>query len=297
MKRLAIIGSGERAARHEAACRQVNGINVTVVAGTDDTDLLGRADIDAVDVCAPPGRAGEIAGAAARAGKQVLVEYLPGESEEAADRLLAECRRAGAGLHQLRPERRQPLVRDLKATVEAGKLGPLRYAHAASIWSASETPAAADDGPFLIEHATGTLDVLRWFFDVPVAKVFARSCPLEEEDAPSRYVSVVLFFADASQAICEVGLTTSFAPNTGLQRLALTGLRGSAYFNERSADVMLGAAGVRPLVDDPVAGLAEAFAAWAGADAQDDEDGRATLRLVMAAAASLRTGQPVEVRA
>jgi predicted dehydrogenase len=129
--------------------------------------------------------------------------------------------------------------------------------------------------------------------------VFARDCPLEGADAASWYVSVVLFFADASQAVCEVGLTSSFAANTGLRRFALTGMRGSAYFNERDADVVIGAGGVRPLVEDPVEGLTAAFADWVATRGTGGdggvEDGKETLRLALAAAESVRTGQPVEV--
>jgi UDP-N-acetyl-2-amino-2-deoxyglucuronate dehydrogenase len=314
--RLAIVGSGERVARHLTACRQTDGIEVVAVAGpesrSDLEDLLRRSDVEAIDVCVPHRRAGEFARAAARAGKQVVVEYLPGDSAAEADRVIAECREAGVTLSLLRPGRRQPLAKELKGTLDAGKLGPLRYAHAASVWHwpAAEqearrawgVPAPAEDtGHFLVEQATGTLDLLRWFFEAPVARVFARDCPLEGPDADSWFVSVVLFFADASQAICEVGLTSTFAANTGLQRLALTGLRGSAYSNERDADVMVGAGGVRPLVDDPVEGLAAAFADWVvGSEAEKAEaidDGRRTLRLALAAAESVRTGQPVEVRA
>jgi predicted dehydrogenase len=203
----------------------------------------------------------------------------------------------------LRPERWQPLAKEMKATVGAGKLGALRYAHVASIWhwAPGERGASGDPGSFLIEQATGTIDLVRSLFDVPVARVFARDCPLEEADAASWYVSVVLFFADASQAICEVGLTSSFAANTGLQRFALTGMRGSAYFNERDADVVIGAGGVRPLVEEPVKGVMAALADWvatrgAGSDAVVD-DGKETLRVVNAAAESVRTGQPVDVGA
>ncbi len=275
MVRVAVVGTGERAARHREACGRV-----------PEIEVVAEAEAEVVDVCLPGGQAGEAVARTARAGKEVLVEYLPGDVP------------GGTTVSLLRPERWQPLARELKATLDAGKLGALRYAHAASIWHGTPEESG-DPGAFLIEQATGTLDLLRSFFDVPVMRVFARDCPLEGADAASWYVSVVLFFADASQAICEVGLTSSFAANTGLQRLALTGMRGSAYFNERDADVVVGAGGVRPLVEDPVEGLTAAFADWVatrgtGGDATI-EDGKATLRLVNAAAESVRTGQPVDV--
>lgn len=279
MPRLAIIGNGEKAALHTAAARQIPEIK-----------LVAEADADVIDVCASNGQAGAIATSATQAGKQVLFEYLPEDVP------------AGASVGLLRPDRWQPLAKQLKATLDAGKLGALRYAHAASIWHAPEEQHKnGDPGSFLIEHTTGTLDLIRWLFDAPVAKVFARDCSLEGPDSPSHYVSVVVFFADASQAICEVGLTSSFAANTGLQRLALTGMRGSAYFNERDADVVLGGSGVRSLVDDPVEGLTAAFAHWVeagGTETDNDiEDGQRTLQLVLAAAESVRTGQPVDVEA
>jgi hypothetical protein len=110
-------------------------------------------------------------------------------------------------------------------------------------------------------------------------------------------VSVVLFFADASQAVAEIGRTDSFAAGSGLQRLALTGMRGSAYFHDRDHEIKVDASGVRALIDDPVEGLTAAFAdlaSGAPAGAVTDDD-RRSLALTLAATESLRTGQPVEV--
>lgn len=314
MIRLAIVGNGDRAARHLAAGRQTGGIEVVAVISPESSsridEIVGSIDVDAIDVCAPPGKSAELAVAVARRGKRLVLEYLPGDSTAKADHLLDEVRKSGTTLSLLRPERRQPLARELKATLDAGKLGPLRYAHVASVWHSPPAehearrawgvPAPVDDaGQFLLEQATGTIDLLRWYFDAPVARVFARDCSLDGPDPASWYVSIVLFFADASQAICAIGLTSAFAANAGLTRLALTGLRGSAYFNERDADVIVGARGLQPLLDDPAEGLAAAFADWvANGDAPDVEAidaGRRTLRVALAAAESLRTGQPVEV--
>jgi predicted dehydrogenase len=275
MVRVAILGNGAKVALHREAWGRVPGIEV-----------VAEAEAEVVDVCLPPGQVAEGVAAAARAGREVLVEYLPGDLPE------------GVTVSLLRPERWQPLARDMKATLDAGKLGALRYAHAASIWQGTPE-AAGDPGAFLIEQATGTLDFVRSLFDVPVAKVFARDCPLEGAEAGSWYVSVVVFFADASQAICEVGLTSSFAANTGLQRLALTGMRGSAYYTERDADVVVGGSGVRPLIEEPVEGVAAALTDWLAKRGEGNHeilaDGKKTLRLVQAAAESVRTGQPIAV--
>lgn len=300
MIRLAIVGNGERAARHRAALAQIDGVEVVAVDGSGaDAALSARSDIDAVDLCVPPGPAAAIAVAAGKAGKRVIAEYPPGTSAADFQRVVDACREHGGALDLLLAERHQPLPRELKATVEAGKLGPLRYAHVASVrpWSADDHAArddvspGEDGGAFVIEHAAGALDMVAWLFgDVPVATVFARSCSLGEDGSSSRYVSIVLSFADASQAIVEVGLTSGFPATSGLQRLALTGMRGSAYFNERDHDIVIGRHGVRALADDAADGLAAAFSSWL---ADGATDGANAARLAFAAAESLRTGQPV----
>lgn len=309
MVRLAVIGNGERAARHEAALEMLADVEVAAVIGPGKNralnDLLARPDIDALVICAPPGSAAEIALAAATAGKRVIVEYPPGANAEEAERVERAFRDNGGRLDVLLPGRHHPLSRQMKAALDAGQLGPLRYAHAASIahWSADDQAARSAWGErapdteaatFVVEYAAGTLDTVAWLFgDAAIATVFARSCSLTGDDAPSRYVSTVLSFADGSQAIVEVGLTSGLPAHTGLQRLALTGMRGSAYFNERDHDILINGNGVRALEDDAVDGLAAAYAALFRE--RSPVTGRSGSRLAFAAAASVRTGQPVEV--
>jgi predicted dehydrogenase len=307
MVRLAIIGNGERAARHQAVLAKLDDVEIVAVVGpgTDASyqDLFARSDLDAVDLCVPPGRAATIAIAAVKAGKRVIAECPPGTSAVEFERVMAACDDHGGMLNLLLPERHQPLPKELKATLEAGKLGPLRYAHVASIWHWPATDQAAraawgvaspaDDGwPFLVEYAAGALDLAAWLFgDVPVATVFARSCALGETESPSRYVSTVLSFADGSQAVVEVGLAEGFPASSGLKRLALTGMRGSAYFNDRDQDFVIGTGGTRALNDDVADGLAVAFASWLAGDTT--AGGANTASLAFAAAESLQTGQPV----
>jgi predicted dehydrogenase len=305
MVRLAIIGNGERAAQHQAALAALSDIEVVAVVGPGQEyrDLFSRSELDAIDICTPAGSAVDIAIAAAQAGKRVITEYAPGTSATDVARVEEACREAGVALELLAPERHQPLPRQLKATLEAGQLGAPRYVHSAWIWHwpATEWAASAewdraatreDASAFVLDHAAGALDVVGWLFgDVPVYTVFARTCSLPE-DGNSRYVSTVLSFADGSQAIVEVGLTSAFPPRTGLQRLALTGMRGSAYFQERDHDILIDGSGARPLADDHTTGLATAFSALF---TRESADSVIDAGLAIAAATSLRTGQPVEV--
>jgi myo-inositol 2-dehydrogenase/D-chiro-inositol 1-dehydrogenase len=311
-----IVGDGELNARRLAAYRRVERVDVRATAGPrpptgegesiwtgDYRDLLARADVEVVDLSAPAGDQVEIGVEAARAGKQVLVDYLPGASVEEADRLIAACREADVGLTVLLPARQHPLARELKRTLVQGKLGPLKFVHTASIsgqQSASPREITSfDPSDFLVERGTPRLDLVAWFFETPIARVFARGCPLDGADGSSGYVSVVLFFADASQAICEIGLNDELALGSEVRRLALTGLRGSAYHESRDGDLLLGTEGTRLLTDEEDEGLVSALTEWAATSAAGHdagvEDARATLRLALAAAESLRTGRPVEV--
>lgn len=289
MIQVAIAGHGEEAARWREACRRVDGIEVAPEAE--------RANVDAVILGTRPGAGLDLALAAARAGTPVVTGYHPAGSAEEAAQLEAACRERGASLTLLLPERRQPLARDVKRALDDGKLGSLRYAHSASIGGLPDETQSGS-GAFLTERATPALDLLAWFFgDRVVTRVFARDCSLGTPGESSHYASIVLIFADASQAVCEIGQTAAFAPDTGLRRLALTGMRGSLYHTERDHDLVITADGARPLFDDPVAGYAEALAAWTGGSGLDAagnlESGKTALRLARAAAESLRTGQPV----
>ena len=307
MVRLAIVGNGERAAHHQAALATLSDVEIVAVAGPAPVaqyhDLFSRPGLDVIDICAPAGPAADIAIAAAQAGKRVITEYAPGVSAADGARVEAAFRASGSSLDLLMPERHQPLPQELKAVLQAGKLGALRYVHSAWVWHWPAAGGVADDewdrpvtdgdaGLFVLDHAAGALDMVGWLFgDVPVSTVFARTCALAD-DGFSRYVSAVLSFADASQAIVEVGLTSEFPPDSGLQRLALTGMRGSAYFQERDHDILIGGSGARPLTDDRIAGLASAFSALF---ANGAGNAVADARLALAVATSLRTGQPVEV--
>ena len=67
----------------------------------DYHDLLSREDIDVVNICTPSGTHGEIAIAAARAGKHVIVEKPMEVTVEKADAVIKACERAGRYLQML----------------------------------------------------------------------------------------------------------------------------------------------------------------------------------------------------
>ncbi|NPV08317.1 MAG: Gfo/Idh/MocA family oxidoreductase [Anaerolineae bacterium] len=90
---------------------------------TDYHDLLARPDVDVVNICTPSGTHGEIAVAAARAGKHVIVEKPMEVTLEKADAIIAECARAGVKLQVVMPHRFGKGMRKARAALESGELG------------------------------------------------------------------------------------------------------------------------------------------------------------------------------
>src|SRR5437016_2893673 len=83
---------------------------------TDYRELLDRDDVDVVNVCTPSAAHAEIAGAAAQAGKHVILEKPMDIALEPADRIIDACRAAGVKLQVCLPHR---LGRGLRKVKEA----------------------------------------------------------------------------------------------------------------------------------------------------------------------------------
>jgi predicted dehydrogenase len=92
---------------------------------TDWRDVVGRKDIDLVDVSTPGDSHAEIAIAAARAGKAVLCEKPLANSVREAEKMLAAVKKAGVVHMVCHNYRRAPAVWLAKQMIEAGELGEI----------------------------------------------------------------------------------------------------------------------------------------------------------------------------
>lgn len=96
-------------------------------AATDWEAVVGRKDIDIVDISTPGDLHAPIAIAAARAGKVVFCEKPLANTVVEADRMLAAVRKAGV-LHMIcHNYRRAPAVMLAKRLIEDGTLGDIRH--------------------------------------------------------------------------------------------------------------------------------------------------------------------------
>ena len=98
--------------------------------------LLGRTDVDMVSVCVPSGRHADVGIAAARAGKNLVIEKPIDVSLAAADRLIEAAEAAGVTVTVISQHRFDPGLAELRRLIRAGARGRLhpvcveRHAHA-----------------------------------------------------------------------------------------------------------------------------------------------------------------------
>jgi predicted dehydrogenase len=103
---------------------------------TDWRELVGRPDVDIVDVCTPPGTHAAIAAAAAAAGKAVVCEKPLAADYESAAAAVAAVREAGVPNAIGFNYRRLPAISLFKRLVDEGRVGDVLLFRAA--WLSDE---------------------------------------------------------------------------------------------------------------------------------------------------------------
>ena len=167
--RVALIGCGGISAAHAAGYRNVGPAVARVVvcadgvrrlaearaqqlSGADATDdyqdALRRSDIDAVDICLPHHLHAEVALAALRAGKHVLVEKPMACSMAEARAMVAAADGTGRVLMVAQCQRYMPSYRGVRRLVASGELGTIRAVRFDSM-----------------QNAPGLLPADHWLFD------------------------------------------------------------------------------------------------------------------------------------
>jgi predicted dehydrogenase len=178
---------------------------------SDIEAVLGRADIDVIDICTPPATHLPLAEAALAAGHHVICEKPLVGSLADCDRLGEAAKGARGVLMPVFQYRWGNGVRRLKQLVERGVTGRLYLATIETAWRRGadyySVPwrgrFATELGGCLTTHAIHAHDMLRWVAG-DIANVFARTATrvnaIEVEDC-----------AALSLALAEGGLVTSAA--------------------------------------------------------------------------------------
>ncbi len=143
-------------------------------------ELAESADVDSVILVTPPNERGELIDLFAAAGKHILAEKPLERTPEAAEEIVATCRRRGVRLGVVFQHRFRPASRRLAELLASGRLGAIELARAEIPWwrdqgyydEAGRGTIARDGGGVLISQAIHTLDLLLSLAG-PVAQVQA----------------------------------------------------------------------------------------------------------------------------
>lgn len=250
MKQIGIIGGGNISETHARAAREIEGVEIAAIYGTnrEKTARLGQiyggavydslpsflahTPMDLVMIGSPSGLHADHGIAAARRGLHVLVEKPIDITTARADELISECRRAGVKLAVCFQDRVAPDICRLKQLVDSGRLGkpilisgrvkwyrPPEY-YSSSRWRGT---LALDGGGALMNQGIHTVDLLLWLMG-DVERVYAKALTALQRIESEDTVVATLEFANGAVGTLEVG--TSIYP--GYQRrVELTGSEGT----------------------------------------------------------------------
>lgn len=270
MIRFGLIGCGRVAPRHAQSLAQLAETQLVAVADlrqsradrfaaeagadsyTDYRALLDRADIDAVSICVPSGLHAQVALDALDAGKHVLVEKPIALTLADADAMIAAAEARGLMLGVVLQNRYNHPMRQLRAAIDAGTLGPLHLGAACVRWYRPQSyyedgwhGTWAMDGGALMNQSIHHIDALQWFMgDVEAVSAYTttRAHIMEAEDIGV----AILRFKSGALATVE-GSTVTWPEN----------LEGSVSIFGASGSVKIGGTALNRIVLWKVDGMVE----------------------------------------
>ncbi|HEU4752831.1 MAG TPA: Gfo/Idh/MocA family oxidoreductase [Armatimonadota bacterium] len=201
-------------------------------------ELLRDPDVDVVNICTPSGTHADLSIQALRAGKHVVCEKPPDVSVEAVDRMIAAQRETGRKLMVIFQSRFEPLNREIKAAIDAGRLGRLVGVHGTVHWyrpeSYFDSPGKwkgtwkLDGGGSLANQGVHTADLVQWLGG-PVTEVYGKFGVFLHDIESEDKTAAVLTFANGALGT----LTTTTAAYPGIGRSVFVhGTRGSILIED-----------------------------------------------------------------
>lgn len=203
----------------------------------DYRDLVRDPKVEVVSVCTPSGLHGEVAIAAAEAGKHVLCEKPIEITRKKIDAMIAACHRNGVKLgciFQRRTHRASKLAKD---AIQKGALGKmvlgdiyLKYYRSQAYYGSAGWRGtwALDGGGALMNQGVHGIDLGLWIMG-DVASVYGRADHLVRDIEVEDTAIALLEYRSGAWGVLEG--TTSVNPGEST-RLALHGNRGSIVLEE-----------------------------------------------------------------
>lgn len=279
-------------------------------------DLLALPEVDMVDIVTPDHTHACLALQAINSGRHVLIEKPFATSLDAADAVIAAVEVRGVKAMSVQSMRWQPKLRTLAEQVHNGVIGKPVFARiwggCPPFWSSEQWPKAASGGRpeyLLIHNGMHSMDLLTWLMNDRVASVYTIGHPGQPDVPLWEYFSVNVGFASGSIGLFEENRIVQPAgyptPGVGVHvvgedgTLVLEPTAGTSVsiFNREGTHLPGAHLSILP-DEDGFTGMMSEMARAILDDAPPPiplADSRAVLASVLAAAASTRSGQPVEV--
>ncbi|WP_274653005.1 Gfo/Idh/MocA family protein [Paenibacillus humicola] len=166
----------------------------------DDIDkLLSQDDIDLVSVCTPPYTHADLAIAALKAGKNVIVEKPMASSLAECDRMIEAADASGKILSIVSQNRFGDAINKLKTVLDTGLAGRIVHAQVDSFWWRGYTyydlwwrgTWEKEGGGCTLNHAVHHIDMFQWMMGMP-EKVTAIMSNTSHDNAEVEDLSVAI---------------------------------------------------------------------------------------------------------
>lgn len=250
----AIIGAGNIARLHVRAIAQIPDARIVAVCSrTEETgrrlarschaawtpsyrEAVTQPEVDVVAVCTPSGTHADIAIAAARAGKHLLVEKPLDITLPRVDAIIETARAHNVKLACVFPYRFMHGVQRVKQALDVGRLGRVASADAYVKWYRPQAyyegswhgTLALDGGGALMNQAIHSIDLLQWLAG-PVDNVFARTATVSHRIEVEDTAAAVLVYRHGALGVIQ-GATSCWPGDRA--RVEIRGDRGTLAVEE-----------------------------------------------------------------
>ncbi|NMB45050.1 MAG: Gfo/Idh/MocA family oxidoreductase [Firmicutes bacterium] len=280
-------------------------------------ELIARDDIECINICTPSGMHGDMAIAAMRAGKHVIVEKPMDITLDKIDAMIKTAEETGRILAGIFNYRFNSASIKIKQAVEEGRLGKLVLGDAYVKWYRSQAyydsgdwrgTWALDGGGSLMNQSVHFIDLLQWIMG-PVESLSANVATLAHKDIEVEDVATAtLKFKNGALGVIE-GTTSVTPANPG--RLEIHGTKGTIILEEdkitrwsiEGEEELLDTQDATLATSDPGALALEGHAAEiahvldviqnGGKPAVDGVQARRAVEIILAIYESARTGKKV----
>lgn len=199
--------------------------------------LLADPQIDVINICTPSGLHADLAIAAARAGKNILVEKPMALNSQQCDAMIAAARENGVLLSVVSQLRFAHAIQSAKTALENGSLGRvvcgdiyMKYYRSHEYYAGSKWRGtwAMDGGGALMNQGIHGVDIMRYIMG-PVKSVYAICRTLDRKIETEDTASAVLEYESGALGVIQA--TTSVSPGSG-RRMEFNGTKGTIVLME-----------------------------------------------------------------